>query len=285
MSAIEVVIGLSFLFAVLSLIASAINELIASALALRARTLKSGVRGLLDDPVARNAIWAHPLIQSLYKSRIGPSYIPAEKFALALLDQKVVPAVGQIADQAQHVSETISALPDGRLKSVLDVLWRDANQDAAELRKRIEDWFDSAMERVAGWYRRLVQFLLLSIGLALAIGLNINTLTITQRLWSDAPLRTAVVEQAQRAVPPSATDANGVKSALDNVQSGLKTLDGLSLPMGWGKAIRPTAPVTAVAGWLLTAAAVSLGAPFWFDLLGRFTRLRATGDPPKASTS
>ena len=33
-------------------------------------------------------------------------------------------------------------------------------------------------------------------------------------------------------------------------------------------------------GWLLTALAVSLGAPFWFDLLNKFIRLRESGPKP-----
>src|SRR4029078_3632217 len=31
------------------------------------------------------------------------------------------------------------------------------------------------------------------------------------------------------------------------------------------------------AGWLITAFAISLGAPFWFDLLNKVTQLRGTG--------
>lgn len=34
---------------------------------------------------------------------------------------------------------------------------------------------------------------------------------------------------------------------------------------------------TSVLGWLITALAVSLGAPFWFDLLNKIVRLRSTG--------
>ena len=34
-------------------------------------------------------------------------------------------------------------------------------------------------------------------------------------------------------------------------------------------------------GWLMTAFAVTLGAPFWFDLLGKIVALRAAGNPPK----
>jgi hypothetical protein len=41
----------------------------------------------------------------------------------------------------------------------------------------------------------------------------------------------------------------------------------------WGWARR-------VAGWIFTAIALSLGAPFWFDLLNKFINLRAAAPPP-----
>ena len=36
-------------------------------------------------------------------------------------------------------------------------------------------------------------------------------------------------------------------------------------------------------GWLLTAFAVSFGAPFWFDLLNRFMVVRSTVKPKEKS--
>jgi len=47
---LEVVIGLSFVFMVLSLVASGANELVAAALRLRAGTLKQGIAHLLGTP-------------------------------------------------------------------------------------------------------------------------------------------------------------------------------------------------------------------------------------------
>lgn len=35
------------------------------------------------------------------------------------------------------------------------------------------------------------------------------------------------------------------------------------------------------AGWLLTAIAVSLGAPFWFEMLNKLIKMRSTGDSPR----
>jgi H+/gluconate symporter-like permease len=37
---------------------------------------------------------------------------------------------------------------------------------------------------------------------------------------------------------------------------------------------------THLVGWILTALAVSLGAPFWFDILKRFMNIRNAGVKP-----
>lgn len=282
---LQVVIGLAFMFAVLSLVTSGISELISSVFGMRSHTLEQGVMNLLDDPSEAKVVYGHPLIQSLYKSgrsRIGvrhlPSYMPAAKFALALLDSKVPAAIGKAASP-ETITSTIDGLPPGRVKDSLDVLWREAQGDARRFRAGVEKWFDDGMERVSGWYKRRIQIILICLGLAVAAGLNANTLTVTERLWVDAPLRNAIVEQAQNAAPPDSADKQQVDAAFDNIQSGLDTVQGLSLPIGWGKDNRPVLRTwwVSLIGWLLTAVAVSLGAPFWFDVLGRAARFRSTG--------
>jgi len=47
------------------------------------------------------------------------------------------------------------------------------------------------------------------------------------------------------------------------------------VPIGWSR------PVSlAIVGCIVTAFALTLGAPFWFDLLGRLVNFRQTGVPP-----
>ena len=121
--ALDLAIGLSFIFLLLSLLAAAVQELIAAVLALRAATLEKGLRNMLapetgDDPppsaekialpeggVAEPAaeegldtrFYKHPLIRPLYKQHLlasvtdrgrfdRPSYISPRSFALALID-------------------------------------------------------------------------------------------------------------------------------------------------------------------------------------------------------
>jgi hypothetical protein len=38
--------------------------------------------------------------------------------------------------------------------------------------------------------------------------------------------------------------------------------------------------IRVLAGWLLSGIAISMGAPFWFDLLGKVMNVRNTGAKP-----
>jgi len=46
----------------------------------------------------------------------------------------------------------------------------------------------------------------------------------------------------------------------------------------WGD---KTGAFTTILGWTMTTAALTLGAPFWFDTLQKFVNLRGAGDKPK----
>src|SRR6185436_3270152 len=84
---LDVAIGLIFVFLVMSLIVTAVSELIASKLQLRASNLETGIRNLLH-PRSNNdsakpiedltkKIFEHPLVNSLSQPGEKPSYIPS----------------------------------------------------------------------------------------------------------------------------------------------------------------------------------------------------------------
>src|ERR1044071_3229730 len=103
---LEVVIGVIFLFLLVSLACSAVREGIEAWTKTRAAYLEYGLRELLHDRAGSGLaaqLFNHPLIYSLYaeeyapgrsdrrpgllaKGRNLPSYIPSKSFALALLD-------------------------------------------------------------------------------------------------------------------------------------------------------------------------------------------------------
>ncbi len=99
------------------------------------------------------ALYGHPLVNALIrpvsrKRKLRyPAYLPARVFASALLDFD-----GKGAGRT--VEEAIAAVPSAQAQAALTTLWTDAKGDAAVFRQSVESWFDDAMERVSGWYRR-----------------------------------------------------------------------------------------------------------------------------------
>jgi len=141
------------------------------------------------------------------------------------------------------------------------------------------------MARVSGWYRRRVQLFIWIWALTTAILLNADTLQIVDRLWTDKTVRAAVVAQAQA---PGQTAQQDLEQVADEVGA----LSSLDVPLGWdfsdgGEQDTPGDVIGwlgKIVGLLLTGAALTLGAPFWFDLLGKVARLRSSGVRPAAST-
>ena len=57
----------------------------------------------------------------------------------------------------------------------------------------------------------------------------------------------------------------------------------MALPIGWTHFPPVPGPEFAMqaAGWFVTASTALFGAPFWFDLMQRVVRMRATGAKPE----
>jgi hypothetical protein len=186
-----------------------------------------------------------------------------------------------MAKAAEGLEHSLAAIPNAKLSEALLALYRSAGKDAAAFQHAVEQWFDDSMERVSGWYRRRIQVILAVIATVLVVLLNADTLASARVLWRDDAVRAAVVQKAEAAAEGTLTEVE--------VDSALKQLD---LPLGWNVSLgdAPTQLPDDVIAWFakllglaLTVAAVVLGAPFWFDLLGKVARIRATGAPPPAS--
>ena len=145
------------------------------------------------------------------------------------------------------------------------------------------------MDRVSGWYRRWSQVVTCLIAVAVAVGLNVDAIRITERLAEEPAVRQSVVTQAQAAVEGPEEAAAGQANqtgestpleAGEEAESAYGKLDALNLSILWGQGNQSVNLMT-VAGWLITALAISLGAPFWFDALGKLAHLKTTGKKPE----
>ena len=284
---LDVAIGLVFLFLLLSLICSAANELLEAFLKNRARDLERGIAELIGDPAKQTeflkAIYNHGLVNGLYRgsytpgSSTLPSYIPAENFARAILSVRDTWVTSEGAAAAK-------ALP-ANVKSALEAFEKTAGSDLKKLQANVETWYDSAMDRVSGWYKRRTQYILLTMGLAVAAGVNADCIGIAQRLSNDMSLRQGVVALAEATAKNTQISAAGQKP-MDEIRDSITSLDSLGLPIGWQVKTAETDTkgwVQRVLGWILTALAISLGAPFWFDMLNKLIVVRSTVKPHEKS--
>ena len=429
---LDVAIGLSFLFFILSLVVTSAREILEGWTQTRAVHLERGLRELLRDRQGTglaSQIYNHPLINSLFRGQYEPrrlrtslwsnflrtlrmrvdswgrypirsnlpAYIPARNFASALLDLAARGEVTAEGDGTAHDTAAVTfeqvragiaaniANPDVR-RAVLLAL-DGAKGDLDQARANIESWFDSGMDRVSGWYRKHTQWVLFWMGLAIAIGLNVNALEVVRSLYQNDAMRQAIVAEAQATVtragsdahddaaffraigcpeaaapapapapgaaapaaPVSAASAGTIAApsapapapaaasrqvaaprpvaappatgravaappaparavAASQVQPGApadhrscaqRRLDELPFPVGWGD--RTIAwpwseagkdgkwwsdsdfPWRSFPGWLITALALTLGAPFWFDLLNKMMVIRSTVKPHEKS--
>ncbi len=287
---IEVAIGLTFFYILLALISSTLNEWITMLLKLRAGNLEQGIRNLLDDPTGKSlakAIYSHPLVRGLSKQGGRPSYISSKNFTRALLDIISTTEPEQVEKGMETIKKNLDQLPDNNLKKSLMILVREAGDDVVKARKNIESWYDESMERVSGWYKRKIRWIILGIALVVTVGLNADTFKIANTLYHDANMRSQLVQAAneQTAVLQNQSEDPQTLSQLN------ARLESLQLPIGWSsdelKNMADNSPFTQwilkIAGLLFTAFAVSLGAPFWFDMLNKFNSLRGSGGKPKTA--
>ena len=129
----------------------------------------------------------------------------------------------------------------------------------------------------------------------MAVGLNVDTIFVTKYLKNTDAARTGLVSAATTAhnnavlkatVNATGGDANAKDPEAAAVANAMARVSDLNLPIGWTKVSFQTAQkdwlLTAI-GWLLTAFAISLGAPFWFDTLNNIMVIRSTVKPSEKS--
>jgi len=354
---IEVALGLALVFAMTSLLLTAVRELWAAAWGSRGKVLMRALVSFVgDDEGFARALMQHPLLLSLTKEVAGgkprPSYMSADIVIASLLASlmehcpegrrpaspaEFVKTLRQVVDNAAAAG---AAAPTGLVPNATFVrgmasLMHGVESDWDGFQRRLCAWYDSVTDRSTGWFKRNTQASLLVFGFVVAAVANINPILIASRLWDDAPLREAISSAAQDAARTGASSQAAASTVVASPASGktddcvslgdaqvqtfcrrLKDIHGLKslgLPMGWNPLVVPevfgedcaAAPadpaaggakvraepsdackleragnwVLVVIGWVVTAVAVSLGAPFWFDALGKIAELRTSGPP------
>lgn len=202
---------------------------------------------------------------------------------------------------------------------------QETGSDIEQFRDEVARWFDRSMSRASGVYKRNAKGVAILIGLLLAAITNSDTFHIVTRLSSEQDLRKVITEQATNfapstnATPLTREQLERLRDDADAV------LTNLSLPIGWKSEnltkqfycqpettsaqglnpspacfnpkvpifiaflqkipTKPIAFLKIILGWIISGIAISMGASFWFDLLGKVVNVRNSGGKPPSVAS
>lgn len=328
-SVLDIAISLAFTYLLLAIICSSINEwILNSVLKSRAKDLQHTMQNLLFDPSWKDIagkIIKSPFITSLKRTdEKFPSYIPARNFVLAFMET-VKEGAGGAADASGNVPFGRSMLDGNNLivgdaKKVLVGLLDKAGEDRESFMKGLEQFYNDAMERAGGWYKRKAKRIVFILGIVIVFALNVDTIRITKAMWEQPDLAKQTADIAANSsfaydtstgsvymIPKNVEKTDTVTSiTTDTAGSGKKTvtvsnqqikhisdaksaISALPLPIGWVSGNYPSLCgkfdfwgwVSKLVGLMITAGAISLGAPFWFDLMNKFINLRTAGKKPE----
>ncbi|MCC7029589.1 MAG: hypothetical protein IT257_04725 [Chitinophagaceae bacterium] len=309
MKYLDILIGLIFVYLLLSLFSTLIMEYISTIGRMRATLLKETIRKMLDpakdDPV--NAFYKMPLIKFFGERRWAfwsskeednlPSYIEPKNFATTLLqfilgpDYKTNPQTAGGIVGIINAHKFISESTRDHLLLLISKTQAGGKSFFDQLEIEIENWFNQTMERTSTWYKRKVQYILLYVGLAVAIAFNADTLRMAGQLNQDDKLRNELVKNATDFVAkhdslpmPQAAQQTEVVNLRDSVVANyLRTADLSANLLGWKNDDGDWEDFKKyffrkLIGFLLTAIAISLGSNFWFDMLKKLLNIKVLAE-------
>ena len=160
----------------------------------------------------------------------------------------------------------------------------------------IANTFTQIMERTSGVYKRNAKGVSFAFGFLAAALLNIDSFYVIEQLSKNPNLRqginqvaTEVFQTNESCFKDAQADPTKVAKCKEKLQVSVKDLEKINqpLPIGWdekgwfnGEQIKEqNGLLQAIFGWLMTGVAVAMGAPFWFDILGKLINVRNTGKP------
>jgi hypothetical protein len=294
----------------------------------------------------------HPLITGLgaKTSRGGkvrfPSYIPAHVFVDALLHMLRSGSIRMgKADIYGEMRDLIDDVANPKLRRTLQALYMSAMDSGLPFRSRLEQWFNDAMDRASGSYKRSAHIIMFLTAFILAGACNVDTLKIIAVLSTNTEMRQSIANTAQDYLkemqqtaigqlkeglkevkdeksqarvhalpaptgvaaaptmvpadvaaeqpaeptePAISKEAQVIEEKVGEFSTALAQMDDFGLPIGWstrsGLYALAFAPL-AILGWLLSALAATLGANFWFHVLGGLLKFRLTGKKPDSTTA
>lgn len=228
----ETVICLILAYALLSLLASSLLELLNSYVQERGKMLYDSISSMFEDGSNVNfgqLIYNSPRIKSFRKDLESlPQYISKEAFSASVIDvisdyrreyeyDDQTKAIRLKEDatpgaQSELFAEGIKKMAQTPLKlQLMNMLGRSGfstegaslasnapTENLSAMKTELEIWYTDQMERTTGWYKASIRWRMLAIGLVVAIALNVDSIHLFQSFYRSPVLRAQLLPIAEK---------------------------------------------------------------------------------------
>ena len=281
---LEVAIGLFLVFYILGAIVSLVTQWINEALETRAVALQRylikivGEKNLGDLFNLPQIKALRPIRYKNFLSVFGSVTEPKkiERIPVATLVDAYFDMAGLTGNKDLNLlqlAELVDKLPDSDGKQAF-INWINQGVTTVEdLRKRTTDYFGGLLDQAAATFKANARSFVIILSIFVTVLFGTDSIQLAKTLWTNAELRALAVAKADRLV------AQG--EANDSIDALVKELGDLTIQIGWWQTVRPAAGATniewalfvglKILGLALTAAAVSQGSSFWYDLLKKIS--------------
>lgn len=310
LKSIDILIALSVVMLVASMAVTVLTGFVTHIGNNRGRYLRGGIADLLRlldpvlEPYARAiamAVLTHPLIRRA-ENKMG-DVIHREELTKLLMEL----AGGKTAllkeDAAKALRDTLQrngvANPDGTLNNIraLALQLEKSNPELSNMRRanlailheaetdfvaKINGWFDQTIDRVSQRFTLSTRVVTFFCGLILAVSLQIDTVSLVNRISVDDALRDSLSKQAVAISDAEAKQATATLGKNDSEASRLNS-DLYKNVIAQGVISMPSYPrdfarftdLQHVLGIIFTTLLLSLGAPFWYGALSQLVQFRS----------
>lgn len=295
---LEVAVGLIVIYYILGSVVSLITQWINEFFESRGRALEQYLIKLVGDKKIGD-LKNLPQLQSLRPIRFkGPLSVfgsvtepkMIEKIPVATLVDAYFDLAGLTAKKEMELlelAELVDRLPDSEGKQAFITWINQGVTSIAELRVRATSYFTGILEQAAATFRARARSFVIILSIGITILFGTDTIQLARNLWTNAELRAIAAAQANAVVAREGASAD-LSDLIDD-------LSQYSIKIGWWQT-QQFPEGNNVGDWALfiflkmlglgvTAAAVSQGSSFWYDLLKKLTSPTSSSSGSKSSPS
>lgn len=197
-----------------------------------------------------------------------------------------------------ELKKKIEALKDSfikiKLHEIIIELEETQQANITSIKKKISEWFDSYMVTVTEVYKNYVRFWIFGISFFIVFTMNIDSLVLIEYFYENKEKREVMISFAENVgkddykINDSLTGDERVEEIKKLKKAVVDDYNAFDLPYGWKKGMSNTLqyekkvlnnPTTdsafkKIIGLFLTTISLTLGAPFWYQLMVNLLALR-----------